>query len=385
MKYPLFTKPLTNKIKNMIINGKPGIYKLQGTMQTTREQMKSLQVQYANGQITPNESQFLCGYPWFQPMSDPDPKNDGSRLVALGILNSYAAANCITETSSNLKLHIKKIPKWFKWQHPIYFNEKNTPSTDFNSWEEMNVEYEYQQGTITHPFNFKKGRFSLTCKMPEGEWLWPSFWLARANSGDYFEIDIFEALSHKPLATPCDNETNYCHKAYINIHMTEYCKDVPTRVQHDYDVYNRELKVTGSMVTSQITYECLWTDEGILFSYDGVLQYIAVFTDAPRYDELKKESAVVNVILGPGVEGNNIDFWTPQKRFYNRYWKDRANFIGKKDLALGENEIMEITNFTYEEWGVDIVTYPNGSTNIKDFIESINPEDPDTPIIVPYP
>ena len=87
----------------MIINGKPGIYKLQGTMQTTREQMKSLQVQYANGQITPNESQFLCGYPWFQPMSDPDPKNDGSRLVALGILNSYAAANCITETSSNLK------------------------------------------------------------------------------------------------------------------------------------------------------------------------------------------------------------------------------------------------------------------------------------------
>ena len=104
MKYPLFTKPLTNKIKNMIINGKPGIYKLQGTMQTTREQMKSLQVQYANGQITPNESQFLCGYPWFQPMSDPDPKNDGSRLVALGILNSYAAANCITETSSNLKL-----------------------------------------------------------------------------------------------------------------------------------------------------------------------------------------------------------------------------------------------------------------------------------------
>lgn len=369
----------------MIINGKPELYKLQGVMQTTREQMRNIQLQYSNGTLVPDERQFLCGYPWFQPLSDPDPKNDGSRLVALGSLNSYASINCITEFPTKLRLGIQKSTKKFKWQHPIYFNEKNAPFTNTKIWEEKLVEFEYQNGIITHPFNFKQGKFSVTCKMPEGEWLWPSFWLARANGGDYFEIDIFEALSHKPLATPCQDETNYCHKAYVNIHMIENCNATPIRVQHDYNDFNRELEVRGSMITDQITYECLWTNEGVLFWYDGILQYIAVFTGESRYDELKKATSIANVIIGPGVEGNNSDFWSPQKRLYSRYWKDRNNFIGKTDQGSGENEYMEITNFSYEEWGVDISTYPNGSATLKEFIDGIDPEDPTAPIIVPYP
>lgn len=369
----------------MIINGKPEVYKFQGGMQTTRQQMHSLQFQYANGMLTPDEKQFLCGFPWFRPLSDPDPNNDGSRLLAIGSLNSYASINCISEYPNKLRLSINKVPQLFKWQRPIHFNEKNSPSVDYSIWEEKYVEFEYKNGIITHPYNFKHGKFSVTCKMPEGEWLWPSFWLARANTGLYFEIDIFEALSHKSLATPCADETNYCHKAYINVHMTEYCNDNEVRVQHDDDDFNRELEVSAVMVTNQVKYDCLWTNEGVLFSYEGVLQYIAVFTDAIRYDELKKSDAVVNVIIGPGVEGNNIGFWDPKKRCYKRYWKDRNNFIGKSDSGNGENEFMELTNFSYEEWGVDITTYPNGAATLREFIESINPEDENAPIIVPYP
>jgi len=370
----------------MIINGVPKMYKEQGVIQTTREKRSYLQNQYLYGGLIPDASQFLSGYPWYDPMSDPNPDLDGTRLVTFGNLNAHTSTQCINELTNKLQLSISKDSKLFTRQKDLHFNDSKKFVT-YGTFINQNVYYDYAIGFVSHPFNFKKGKFSVTCKLPQGQWLWPAIWLSRSGHGPYFEIDIMEAWSKRlpfSVNNQCSDESAYCHVGYHNIHMSEYCDDVPRLVEHDPDNDRRQTYVPSNMVWDQVTYECLWTDEGILFWYDNRLVYVAVFNKSlPRYDELRDLNSTVNLNIGCNIFSNNEDFW--KSKYYYLNWKNKGNFLGKTDNASGENELMEISNFTYAEWGVDIDTYPDGSNNMTDFIAYLKENaNENSPYVIPF-
>ncbi len=60
--------------------------------------------------------------------------------------------------------------------------------------------YRYSSGIITtqHTFSQQYGYFEIRAKVPQGQGLWPAFWLLHTGLSPWMEIDIFEILGHNP-------------------------------------------------------------------------------------------------------------------------------------------------------------------------------------------
>ncbi|PKM78883.1 MAG: hypothetical protein CVU88_08675 [Firmicutes bacterium HGW-Firmicutes-13] len=95
----------------------------------------------------------------------------------------YLNENVVVENGT-LKLIAKKEPGYYEvWHWDAQGN--------FYTTQEY---FEYTSGMIRSFQQFKYGKFEIRCRMPEGEGLWPAFWLFGCNPDQkrWNEIDIFD-------------------------------------------------------------------------------------------------------------------------------------------------------------------------------------------------
>ncbi|MEZ4564199.1 MAG: glycoside hydrolase family 16 protein [Thermomicrobiales bacterium] len=77
----------------------------------------------------------------------------------------------------------------------LQISARRTPGAVHNG-----EEFDYSSGLISShkSFTTQYGRFEIRCKMPQGQGLWPAFWLLPITEEWPPEIDVFEALGHEP-------------------------------------------------------------------------------------------------------------------------------------------------------------------------------------------
>jgi beta-glucanase (GH16 family) len=116
--------------------------------------------------------------------------------------------------------------------------------------------HKYDSGLIsTHKsFTAKYGRFEIRCKMPNGQGLWPAFWLLPITTDWPPEIDVFEALGHEPTT----------------VHMHAHWKENGKHRQSG-DTFK------GPNFQNEFhTFAVEWTPEKIVWFVDGVKRYEVV-------------------------------------------------------------------------------------------------------------
>lgn len=110
---------------------------------------------------------------------------------------------------------------------------------------------EYASGTITSlgRFEFTYGYVEIRARMPEGQGLWPAFWLAAVDGESRSEIDIVEFLGHEP----------------DTMHMALHFDDEAGEHREPQVTYRGE-DFTGGWHTFAVD----WTPAAVVWYVDGV-------------------------------------------------------------------------------------------------------------------
>lgn len=134
--------------------------------------------------------------------------------------------------------------------------------TDWHFGETDDSSYTYQHtyyfssGWISSKFRIKYGKIEVRCKIPEGDALWPAFWLY----GSKREVDIFEF---------CGNDPYTIHTAIHNWYNED------TNIQCNKSTY------TETPLSADFhTYALEWDEFKLIFSIDGEV----IRTDYQYYD-----------------------------------------------------------------------------------------------------
>lgn len=330
--------------------------------QEWKDTSKSLNDSNASNPIAANETQFFSGFPWVWNNAE-----DGRYLHSIGNLNQHCDPNAIEELQYKIRLHINENPRVANRHKPLLASGKLS-STFVND----PITLKYGVGVLTHAKKFRKGHFKIKAKLAQGRHLWQSIWLFNANGpglpySGYKEIDIIEALTGSVAHSPyeCDSPDYYCHKGLTNLWIDS---DVP----YDPVESNHVKHIPSNMAWSYVDYECLWTDEAVLYFYDNRLVEVYRFSDDPKYDRFTHQDAKMHLILTSGIYSNSSDYVAK----YPQHIQNNANFIGKNDTPNSSgNEFMEFRYFEYKEWGVDITTYPDGSESLDEYLSNLVEDD----------
>jgi serralysin len=146
--------------------------------------------------------------------------------------------------------------------------------------------YQYTSGLIetNHSFTQTYGYFEMKAELPQGDGLWPAFWLMRADGAWPPELDVMEALGK-------DTTTAYAavHTAQTGTH---------TSVGQAANV--------GNFSTGYHTYAVDWEADKITFFYDNK-QIMQVDTPADMHSPMYM---IANLAMGGGWAGS-ADATTP--------------------------------------------------------------------------
>ncbi len=123
-------------------------------------------------------------------------------------------------------------------------------------------------------FNFQYGKIEVRAQLPEGDWIWPAFWLIpRHNAyGDWpasGEIDIIETRGNKQLTTSADNPDG------PSIGGAQTCSTVHKGPFYGADLFmdTHACQMSSSGVWSDAfhTWVMSWTPDGVNLTVDGQL------------------------------------------------------------------------------------------------------------------
>lgn len=124
----------------------------------------------------------------------------------------------------------------------------------------------YTSGAITTfgNFAFARGYAEIRARVPEGQGLWPAFWLAATDKSVGSEIDVLEVLAHDP-------ET-----LYMSLHYDDSAGE-HQEVTHSF---------TGPDFSAGFhTFAVEWTSDAVIWYVDGVerAQQTRGVPDGPMY------------------------------------------------------------------------------------------------------
>lgn len=135
--------------------------------------------------------------------------------------------------------------------------EERKNKTFISNWEpytKKQGDFEYTSAAISTKEKFEIGiRVEASIKIPDAYGLWPAFWLYGENSGEYSEIDIFEAYT----TTKTLNSNLYYAKdgGYGNTYsnMKRHIKQIKKKTGLDFD----------SLANRFVKYTLVWTNDRI--------------------------------------------------------------------------------------------------------------------------
>ena len=180
-----------------------------------------------------------CGYEWEVAM-------EGGMLLHPDYPFRWYDKSCAIINDDNvLELTIKKNPKEIK------------------DWAGVTYNPEYGVGLIRSVQPFMYGTFSADIKLPEGENLWPAFWLTGENSWPP-EIDMMEGWSKKNGGY--FNLTKLKYNVTTNVHYREN----PTEKKKSVGLERVPLKVMRKTPDDHwYNYKVIWKPNEIIFYVDN--------------------------------------------------------------------------------------------------------------------
>jgi beta-glucanase (GH16 family) len=212
-----------------------------------------------------------------------DPNGNGSSLPSNGeqewyINANYAATASVRPWTVNngvLTLTAQKVdPSIAQY---LGYNQAGLPAMG---------SYQYTSGLIetNHSFTQTYGYFEMKAQLPQGDGLWPAFWLMRADGSWPPELDVMEALGK-------DTTT-----AYASVHTAQTGSH--TSVGQAVNV--------GNFSSGYHTYAVDWEADTITFYYDNK-QVMQVATPADMHSPMYM---IANLAMGGGWAGS-ADASTP--------------------------------------------------------------------------
>lgn len=116
--------------------------------------------------------------------------------------------------------------------------------------EQQSEDRRYASGVIASfdRFEFTYGYAEIRARMPEGQGLWPAFWLASADTASGSEIDVVEFLGHEP---------NTMHMALHYDANGEHFEPLVTYIGEDF-------------TDGWHTFAVDWSPEAVVWYVDGV-------------------------------------------------------------------------------------------------------------------
>lgn len=205
----------------------------------------------------------------------------------------------------------------------MWFSESNVKITRLNELvlsisktpklfeEELGKKYnpQWAVGYLTCETNFHFGKFEIEAILPEGNWLWPAFWLYDSR-GWKPEIDIFEGYSM---------ESNY-RNWFLKPYHIESCLHMPDKSLKPQSPWCWNTAINPTKQFNR--YSLIWTAELLEWQINGVA--VRQVTDKAILLELAKHE--MRVILNNAIDGKNPDKATSETPFIIKNFKyDKFN------------------------------------------------------------
>lgn len=185
-----------------------------------------------------------CGYNWKSEM-------EGNRIMKSSTPWFWYDSDSVLKTDDNvLEFHIKKNPR------EIHYYDGNT------YYPEMAC------GIIRSVEEFGYGTFSAEIMLPEGNNLWPSFWLS--GSGNWPpEIDIMEGWTGNnscfKFTTPYFPYINPSWRTTTDVHYNDELLEHKHVSSRNVSLF----KQVKNPMYNFVKYECVWTESRIVFKVNG--------------------------------------------------------------------------------------------------------------------
>lgn len=228
-------------------------------------------------------------------------------------------------------IHPKPVPRANCWYDPGAITAVEEDVVDLNiRWNPkdfiidhpegpLTLHADYGTGLLCSVRNFSFGEYRLTAKLPQGNYLWPAFWLYTATPHRPEEIDIAEWYSGN---TGYKAMGGMCGKTFVGWDIRS-CLHTGTDVKLDpqparfpkLDVFNTDPS------HNYLTYGFVWKPDYMDFSIEGIT--VRVITDKKTLAHFAKYPEVMVII------NNHID-----GRFY-------------KNFVLNEMPSFTILDFLY--------------------------------------
>lgn len=135
------------------------------------------------------------------------------------------------------------------------------PAVNQNNHQPLNQPYTsgcLTTKTSTNPFSQQYGLFEVRARLPQGQGLWPAFWLLSTSDGPP-EIDVFEGKGSEPTVT------------YMTLH--------PSSGSAQQGVYDGGASFDPAAFH---TYSVAWSPSGIDWSIDGVVRFQTGAANVPN-------------------------------------------------------------------------------------------------------
>lgn len=174
------------------------------------------------------------------------------------------------------------------------------------------------------------GRIDIRAKLPQGQGIWPAFWLLGENRAEINwpgcgEIDVIEMLGHEP------------NKMYSTVHYTNADNE------HDEDQGTYTLP-SGTFSDAYYVFTLDWTPESITYLLDGIQVHETVITEDMK-EFLRPAYLILNIAVGgywPGEPDETTTF--PQTMYV-----DYVRVFTKDGLELPAAPVLDVAEETVGE------------------------------------
>ena len=212
----------------------------------------------------------------------------------------------------------------------IVSDEEGNGFLEIRAFSNGQGDYSSAKLTTFEKVSVRYGKIEARVKLPEGQGLWPAFWMLGENFSEHGwpscgEIDIFESLGHIP------------DKVTFNAHWVNQ----ENKRQEDLGEFSLS---NGKFSDDYHVFTLDWTPEELVYSVDGITQH-TIPIDEGMLEFQRSAYLILNVAVGGNWPGNPDETTT----FPQVMSVDYVRVYTQDNLNAGPEPEFDIAT---EFWGV---------------------------------